>query len=884
MRSSKPVCLLCRLQITPATSKTRAVPWQPQSVRLSSTYTPSRGDDVAGAREAASNGVVVSEPSSTPSQSPPYVRKILLTKHPPNPDPPKSQVLVLPIKGVTRQPSSRIDALFQQIVQEQHGLQDAAGDSSTHASPSVDLALVKAIGKLQEMLANDTPAADAYRYFQTEISPVIQAPGTHVPQAYHKVKFALLEALVAAKKADMFTEELPTVGTIFRLYLELDELKPRQWTILVGELVQCIVNMDPSAEKSVALQKSMLTDLIESWKMLSLPRLAVSPTGEDQLTSGLWFPRLDKFALSKFARKGDFSTAFSSLFPQYPRSHIGAPVAVLAIATVVLMHDSKRCSVDIRQTATRFMSKIASLVTFVDYRDETLRHDLANTFPGLEKYVMGLWPGIRAYLEQEPVPLNERSTEVYGTIRFNNGNRAPLAFNPTSIGNRLSRAHASKDIRDVDELWEQFVGSEAAISKERAAQIRECPHLIDSFIKIRMTFNQPDKAVVAWNVLGKVGLKPSIRTWNLMLDGLRRTGNLDGIKNVWAKLARSGLKLDAAIWTNRIAGLIDCGDIEGGLHALEEMARLWEKNPNTTTAVAPSIEPVNAALEGLVRRHRHDDAQKVIAWANRKGIQPDIFTFNTMLRLVIRNGNRDKDVERLFKAMQAQGVRADEATFTIILDASFLKDDIRDPEEQTRIVADVSSAMSAAGLELNVQTAAKMIYLLLHSNATTAAMAIVNHLYNRNLELSPHIYTMLVEHCFKQNPPALHSVHLLLQRRRYLNFDDMDFIFYDRVIKNYALVNETKAALDIYKHVLKAGSSVPLTTLSELLQALLRQGRMEDARDVVNSEKKRFESKNPDAEEHSNYWGNRFWEVATEFDLLDSPLPSSKASKTANAS
>ncbi|KAI1313625.1 hypothetical protein F5Y03DRAFT_103630 [Xylaria venustula] len=883
MRGSKPVCLLCRLQVTQTTiSKTRAVPWQTQTApRLSTTSASQWG--AAGAGEAAPHDATTSKPApSKSSQANPRLQRIASRRPSPKSNHPNSRVQPPRTRIAGEQPSSRVDELFQQIVQEQQGLQDIARDASADAGPSIDLGLVQAIGKLQEMMDGDAPVADAYRYFLSKISPAIQIPGTHVPHVYHKVKIALLDKLVTAKKADMFAEGLPTVADIFRSYAELDELKPKQWVVLVGELVERIVNMDPSVgaqsiaehESQIALRKAMLADLIESWKILSLPRLTISSSGEDQLTNNFWFPRLDKFALTKFARKGNFIAAFNTVFPQYPQNYLGAPVAVLAIATYTLMHDSQRCSVDVRQNATRFMSKVASLITLVDYRDEALRKDLVNSFPKLEGYVMGLWPKIRAYLSQKPVSLDEGSTEMYRIPGFSKGDRSVSTFNAISIGNRLSRLHATGSVKQMDRLWEEFVGSELPISEERAAQIRQHPQLIDSFIKIRMTLNQPDKAVIAWNLLGKVGLKPSLRTWNLMLDGLRKARNIDGFKNIWTKLAKSGLKLDTAIWTTRVAGLIDCGDVEGGLRALEEMAKLWEKDPNMATAVAPSIEPVNAAVAGLVQRKQQGVAEKVLAWAGRKGIQPDVVTFNTMLRLMIRDGNRSKDVEKLFAAMQAQGVRADEATFVIVLDASFSEGDIRNPEDQVNIVTNVASAMSAAGLELNMQTYGKMIYLLLRSNATAAAMAVVNHLYNRNLELSPHIYTMLIEHCFQQSPPALDSVHLLVQRRRHLDFDDMDYIFYDRVVKNYALIDETMAALDVYKHVVGAGSSVSLPTLYDLLLALLRQDRHEEARYLVNCEKKRFEDQHPNPEEQVNYWANRFWPLASQYNLLDSPLPS----------
>ncbi|KAI0456142.1 hypothetical protein F5B21DRAFT_163023 [Xylaria acuta] len=881
MRGSKPVCLLCRLQVAKATSKTRAAQWQTQTARLSTT---SSRRDAAGTGGAAPDNTVVPESTSGQAQPPPYVRKTLSETRRP-----QSNVRILQTKATREQPSSQVDVLFQQILQEQHGLRDGTGDTSTHGGASIDLSLVQAIGKLQEMVQDkNAPVASAYLYFRTEIVPAVHVPGTHVPQAYHKVKFALLEKVIAAKKADMFTDTLPTVADIFQIYAKVGELKPKQWTTLVGELVQCIVNMDPTTEtqsvleyeRRLALREAMLADLVESWKVLSLPRHAISPEGENELTNGFWFPRLDKFSLLKYAKKGNFSAAFSTLFPQYPPNQLGTPVAVLAIATYALLHDSERCSVDVRNKATRFMSKVASLVTFVNYRDAALQTEIASTFPGLEGYVMGLWPKIRAYLEQSGAPDDGDSAEMRRILSSNDNNQATRFFNAASIGRRLTKSHPTRNSGEIDRLWEDFVGSDKAISEERAAQIRENAHLIDTFIKIRMMFNQPDKAIVAWNLLGRVGLKPSLRTWNLMLDGLRKAGNINGLKNIWAKLAKSGIALDTAMWTTRVAGLIECGDIEGGLHALEEMARLWERDPNKT-AVKLTTEPVNAALTGLIRRKQHEAAEKLLAWAGRKGIEPDVFTFNTMLRSLIREGNRDKDVQKLIATMQTQGVRPDEATFTIVLDASLSKNQARDPEDQANIVADVASAMATAGLELNMQTYGKMIYLLLRSNATVAVMAIVNHLYNRNLELSPHIYTMLIEHCFAQNPPALDSVHLFVQRRRHVDFDDMDHIFYDRVIRGYTQAGETSAALDVYKHVVGSGASLSLSALLDLLRALLRQDRLQDARAMVNREKKRFENQNPDPEEHARYWGHLFWHLARKHDLLDSQLPSASASKAA---
>ncbi|KAI0202196.1 hypothetical protein F4808DRAFT_422282 [Astrocystis sublimbata] len=901
MRSSKPACLLCRLRVAKAasetTTKTRATQWRPPTAHThhSHPHTQTARLSTTASRPEASGHDAAAPVSPHPhsrqpqNQSPQYMRRTLFNNKPHL----KSQLRTpRPEAAGAQQSSARVDALFQQILQEQHGLaQDRAAAAPAHSHASVDLSLVQAIGHLQDMVEDEsTPVASAYAYYNSEIAPLAQQAGTHVPQAYHRLRFVLLEKLAAAKRADMFTDALPTVADICRAYAEVGELKPKQWTALVAELVRCIIKTGPASNKAqsglehahqLALQKAMLADLVESWKILSLPRHTISPEAENELTNGFWFPNLDKFSLSllKHAKRGDFTAAFSSLFPHYPPSQLGKPVSVLAIATYTLLHDSARCPVDVRDKATRFMSKVAHLIVYVKHSDTALRQNIATAYPELEDYIMGLWPKIRAYLSHNQPADDGRAADRRRLmpLRDNERDEKFSLFNPRDIGRRIVNTYSTRNSAEIDRLWVEFVGSDETISEAKAAQIRENPNLIDEFVKIHMAFNQPEKAMVAWNVLGKVGLKPSLRTLNLMMDGLRKAKNLNGLKNIWVKLAKSGMALDTAIWTTRVAGLIDCGDIQGGLNALEEMARLWEHKRKDPAAVEPTIGPVNAALAGLIQSQRQDVAEKLLAWADKRGIKPDIFTYNTMLRLLVRAGNRDSDVQKLLATMRSQGVSADEATYVIILDASFSKEQVRDPKKQEKIVTDIAAAMAADGLTLNMQTYGKMIYLLLVSGSTTGAMEVVNDIYKNNKELSPHIYTMLVEHCFVMNPPALDAVRLVVERRRHLDFDDMDHIFYERVARGYIQVGETSAALDIIKHVVASGASMSVPVLHDLLRGLLGQQRTQDARELVNLEKQRFEKQNPDPAGHATYWSHQFWHLAEERNLLDSKLPGSRA-------
>ena len=426
-----------------------------------------------------------------------------------------------------------------------------------------------------------------------------------------------------------------------------------------------------------------------------------------------------------------------------------------------------------------------------------------------------------------------------------------------------------------------------------------------------MGLNKPNKAVAAWGVLKRIGVSPSLKTWNAMLDGCKKAHNVRGLRNVWAKLVSTGMELDTAVWTTRVAGLVECGDLEGGLQVLDEMVKVYNKDSGNSRRrpVKPTIEPVNAALVGLIRNNKFGAAvDRLLAWAASNGLEPDIFTFNTLLRPMIRKDLRE-DVQRLFERMRQQGVQADAATFTIVLDAALSRitpparsarsrEEAREAAQkferaQQETVALVLSRMQAAGLETNLHTYGKMIYLLLQSGgdrSSEAVKAVLAHLWSQGHELSPHIYTMLVEHYFGRHPPDLAAVDSLLERRRVLTGGalEMDRIFYDRVVRGYAVqADQPSTALAWYYRLSNHGYLIEPNTRAELLRALIMHGLRDDARSLVRDARDRLEERhgipaggagagantddlsNDDDEADRVFWQNNFWAMAEDYGLVE---------------
>ncbi|KAI0480580.1 hypothetical protein GGR56DRAFT_626713 [Xylariaceae sp. FL0804] len=879
MSSSRSVCLLCRHRI--ATARGLRPPTTPSRF---STSTPGRtSDGIASATTPEPNvRRIVSQHDDTDRQhSRQHVR---LERERP--------------KSIREKSSVDVDNLFQQII---HG-QAASSQGPALGGHNTDYTLVQVLGKLDDMVKRHVPIADAYAYFKAEIQPSLSQLDVHKMDFVRTVVVGLMDKVAATKRDDMLSDTLPSVPEILRVYTDIRQMQPHTWNQLVGALVESILHTDLTAEADVTavieqkhIMTALLADLIESWKILSQPEPSAVPTAKkSEITDGFWFPKSDKFALQKYRKMNKFPQAFANAFPQYRWSVVTThSTAVLAVATFSLLLDPKRSVPSLWRSATRFVSKVAQLITFVGYPDKLLLNDVAQSFPTLQGYIRVQWPNVRAHLKARAEATAQAEATghlaAYSTKRGipRSGSleqvSAPGAIDASFIGGRLTQALENRhrgrvvprNIGEVDKLWRMFVGAGPEVTPERAAQLRDYPSLIDTFIHARMALNQPQEAMAAWDLQKKIGLRPTLRTWNMLLDGCKSSGNTQAIKNLWSKLIASGTRLDKGIWTTRVSGLIQTGDVQAGIKALEEMNQMWkshnrDKNP---AAIEPAIEPVNAALAGLMRQNRFEAAKQVLAWAGRQGIQADTYTFNTLLGPLIRDGSRDDEVYKLFETMKAMNVLPDAATFVLVLQGTVSKTDPGEPEEQFRVVNSVLEAMKASGLEPNLQTYGKIVHLLVQSDATQELKAVVTRIFAEGYELSQHIYTMLVDYYFSRSPPDVESVDVLLRQsvvdRQQFKYDDKDRLLYDRVIKGYVRAGHPLAALAEFHRVAAARALPSLHSLADLLDALVGSDEWERARGLVETARVILLENHPSREVQAVYWAHPFWQKALRFGLVD---------------
>lgn len=659
----------------------------------------------------------------------------------------------------------------------------------------------------------------------------------------------LLGKVAAAKIIDMDNEKLPSVSQITQILQEMESLSTTRWTDLIMGLVKSIIARSgaradyPSFgayEKAMARKEELLEDLVESWVVFHRHRLRAD-TADFKSSEEAEFrlPNLNEAAL-RTHKHGDLVSALGLIFPEFLLNVSGGyqRVPAAALATFVLMVDPNHSTINTRLKAKPLLKPIARILAVVRVRHVALCKML-EPYPDILVYVLKLWDTIITRLRGAggTGAQQEAKTDAHITL-------ATLGrtgdIDTVGIHAKVTDALKMGDVAMVEAGWVQYWGK-GLEDPGRMEKLRKDNGLVfDYFILGFTALRRPQRAVDVWDAMVSINIEPTLKTWTSMIEGCRRAKNPVGLKNVWRKLVASGIQLDSVVWSARIVGLIDCGEPEAGLRALSEMMKLSKLGGAPLT-----VETVNAAVAGLIRLNAMSAAKKVLSWASENGVEADIVTYNTFLRPMVYHGNAI-GVATLLKLMSEQKVEPDGATWTILLDGLITSTKDLSPAEQSLSVKKLLADIEAAGAKANMETCARMIHLLLrdgtHSGHHTegAVGAIYDHIRGKGLRPSVHIYTMLVDHYFRRDPPAIAEVEGLL-RYRGLQFDGgrMDRIFWERLISGYASAGHIDRAFELFTIAGHVASWMTLATLETLLRCLVREGRMAEAQSVVDTVKRR---------------------------------------------
>ncbi|KAH0490344.1 hypothetical protein TgHK011_001820 [Trichoderma gracile] len=502
-------------------------------------------------------------------------------------------------------------------------------------------------------------------------------------------------------------------------------------------------------------------------------------------------------------------------------------------------------------------SRHAATETYVsEIFDDYARFPPAKT-SNIKSYVLQQWPQAIEMLHMENPPW--RSASPSSLI---------------ALHSQLRSAYMARDLASMSSIWLDF--KRLLENKPHLAnQLRRNAEFLDFWVFVWCACRRHRHLQETFDFMQQLQIHPTLKTYTGMMHGWKLCKETDRIEALWQKLAGSGQKLDSHIWTERISSLIEAGKPQAGIEALAEMLALWKqavKNNAPHTAVQPTIESVNAAFKGLIAVDRKA-AFEVLKWASREQIEPNVRTYNVLIRQSFRDDSPD-DVQTLLKVMSQHGIDPDSATFTIILEEVIGRMGAASAADQVEAVHSVFQDIQRAGLRPNQETYGKMLYAVssLANGTDEAIAAVFTHMRDDGFKVTPHMVTILIERAVSRDPPDMKAIDTLLAEHGFSRVSDGDQTLWERVMSANAVTGNTDRAMAIFDDLQKAGRPVTsLACLADLLWALLAGDKREEARHVVDVV---LDYKTGDGDwdgdsKDERYWRHRFWFLAEERGLLE---------------
>ncbi|KAM5353802.1 hypothetical protein ACJ41O_000452 [Fusarium nematophilum] len=758
-------------------------------------------------------------------------------------------------------------ALFNDVVSP---VVNASDNQGTTTSVAV-LSELEVVAKLKEITEKGLALEDQYSIFQTEIWPSIQELRGQVPKPIYMAATQLLRDV----RDHMIHEEQHQNNVdIAQKYQALgkNDLSIR------NDLVLNICARTALRKNSTAHRTQLKNGLVDMWRHIS----QLKRPGEVDQTLRLAMPSVAEVMKdaestrvpdpneSQSFGKRPVARALCSIFLQFPPPQARDILPGL-LASLAVISDRRHSGPGYRAQMAPLLLLVRSLLSKYELTEGDIHtiFSYPSTFPPerlarLKAYVVKQWPYVVTLLTDEDA----------AWLKDLEAAENPAAASLVSISKfhkQLRTAYQGRNHGGIAAIW-WSLKSNLEQHPGLKQQLIEDPEFLDYWMFVWCATRRPNKIQEALELRRSLGIEPTVKTYTAMMHGWKVCKDIGMIEALWEQLVESGMKLDIVIWTERISALIELGRPQKGIQALTELVRAWKKavkSGSEAQAVKPGIEAINAAFKGMLRLDPKA-AHELLSWAGKEGFEPNVRTYNILLRETLRSGNPD-DAGPLLRAMQEQGVDPDAATFTIILEVVIGRMSHASAKEQVAAVHQVFGDIEEAGVKANLETYGKMLYAVagLSNSSDEAIAAVQKHMRDKGFTITPHMVTILIERVLLRHPPNINAVRSLLKENNLTSVGQGDQTLWERVMSANATAGDTAEALRIFDDLSRAGRPVTsLPCLTVLMQALLDRKELDSARKVVGVVlAHKLGSKNM-AESGERYWKHHFWYLAEKNGLM----------------
>ncbi|KAK7694915.1 hypothetical protein QCA50_002103 [Cerrena zonata] len=195
------------------------------------------------------------------------------------------------------------------------------------------------------------------------------------------------------------------------------------------------------------------------------------------------------------------------------------------------------------------------------------------------------------------------------------------------------------------------------------------PHFAwGSFLSAFLKCRQLELAETLWDDLAKFKVKPDLHTWNSLLEGYAEASpNIaERVSSAWKAMTSQGIKPDTQSYRALIHGLFYSRFTREAMKRFDDF--------QTFVAVSRDLDEYgivrvyNTTLHGLLINNMETEALTILQQMQDEGPPPDIVSFNTFMRYYERLGNT-KEIANILRQIDSLGLAGDVFTFSTLLRA-----------------------------------------------------------------------------------------------------------------------------------------------------------------------------------------------------------------------
>ncbi|KAJ4827634.1 hypothetical protein Tsubulata_008251 [Turnera subulata] len=302
---------------------------------------------------------------------------------------------------------------------------------------------------------------------------------------------------------------------------------------------------------------------------------------------------------------------------------------------------------------------------------------------------------------------------------------------------------------------------------------------------------------------------PDVVTYNTLVDGLCRVGKVRIAHNVVKGMVnkeRPDLVPDVVTYTTLVRGYCMKQEVDEALVVFEEMVSRGLK-PNEFT--------YNTLVKGLSEVQRFDKVKEIL---RDGGFTPDTCTYNILIDSQCHAGNLSEALEVL-KRMKELNVQPDSATYSVLIRNLCQKGDFKRAEGLLDELIEKEIVLSKEGCKPLVAAYNSMFEFLCRNGKTRKAERVFRQLMKRGTQDPPSYKTLIMGHCREGTFEAGYELLVFMLRRDFVP----DFETYQSLIDGLLQKGDPLLAHQTLEKMLKSSHLPKTSVFHSILAGLLNK-------------------------------------------------------------